>query len=136
MDLFTAERQRNRGRVAPLAARMRPRNLDEFVGQRHFLAPGKLLRRLIESDRLMSVIFYGPPGTGKTSLAELIANHISAHFEQMNAAGVGVKEVRAVLEAARARTETGGKRTVLFLDEIHRFNRAQQDILLGDVEAG
>lgn len=115
---------------------MRPRNLDEFVGQAHFLAPGKLLRRMIEADRLVSVLFYGPPGTGKTSLAELIARHISAHFVQMNAASVGVKEVRSVLDEARTRLEDGGPRTVLFLDEIHRFNRAQQDILLGDVEAG
>lgn len=115
---------------------MRPRNLDEFAGQSHFLAPGKLLRRMIEADRLVSVLFYGPPGTGKTSLAELIARHISAHFVQMNAASVGVKEVRSVLDDARTRLEDGGPRTVLFLDEIHRFNRAQQDILLGDVEAG
>jgi putative ATPase len=136
MDLFAASRQKNLDRVAPLAARMRPRNLDEFVGQQHFLAPGKLLRRMLEADRLMSLLFYGPPGTGKTSLASLIAAHTQAHFEQANAAGVGVKEVRAILDAAKGRIETGGKRTVLFLDEIHRFNRAQQDILLGDVEAG
>ena len=136
MDLFAASRQKNLDRVAPLAARMRPRNLDEFVGQQHFLGPGKLLRRMLEADRLMSLLFYGPPGTGKTSLASLIATHTQAHFEQANAASVGVKEVRAILDAARGRLEAGGKRTVLFLDEIHRFNRAQQDILLGDVEAG
>ena len=136
MDLFAASRQKNLDRVAPLAARMRPRNLDEFVGQGHFLAPGKLLRRMLEADRLMSLLFYGPPGTGKTSLASLIAKYTEAHFEQANAAGVGVKEIRALLDAAKGRIETGGPRTVLFLDEIHRFNRAQQDILLGDVEAG
>ena len=115
---------------------MRPRTLDEFVGQQHFLGPGKLLRRMLEADRLMSLLFYGPPGTGKTTLAEIIANTTQSHFEQANAASIGVKEVRAILDAARERLATGGKRTVLFLDEIHRFNRAQQDVLLGDVEAG
>ena len=136
MDLFAGTRQKNLDRVAPLAARMRPRNLDEFVGQQHFLGAGKLLRRMLEADRLMSLIFYGPPGTGKTSLASLIAAHTQSHFEKVNAAGVGVKEVRAILDEARGKIETGGRRTVLFIDEIHRFNRAQQDILLGDVEAG
>ncbi len=136
MDLFAASRQKNLDRVAPLAVRMRPRSIDEFVGQQHFLAPGKLLRRMLEADRLLSVLFYGPPGTGKTSLASLIAAYTQSHFEQMNASSVGVKEVRAILDAARERLAHGGKRTVLFLDEIHRFNRAQQDILLGDVEAG
>jgi putative ATPase len=136
MDLFAGARQKNLKRVAPLAVRMRPRTLDEFVGQQHFLGPGKLLRRMLEADRLTSVIFYGPPGTGKTTLAELIAQYTKSHFEQVNAAGVGVKEVRALLEGAKERLANGGNRTVLFLDEIHRFNRAQQDILLGDVEAG
>ena len=136
MDLFAESRRKNLDRVAPLAVRMRPRNLDEFVGQQHFLGPGKLLRRMLEADRLMSVIFYGPPGTGKTTLASIIAQYTKSHFEQMNAAAVGVKEVRTTLEAAKERLANGGKRTVLFLDEIHRFNRAQQDILLGDVEAG
>ena len=136
MDLFAESRRRNLDRVAPRAVRMRPRNLDEFVGQEHFLGPGKLLRRMLEADRLISVIFYGPPGTGKTTLAQIIAQHTKSHFEQMNAAAVGVKEVRAVLDAARERLAHSGQRTVLFLDEIHRFNRAQQDILLGDVEDG
>ena len=136
MDLFRDVRKKNLARAAPLAVRMRPRTLDEFVGQRHFLAPGKLLRRMLEADRLTSVIFYGPPGTGKTTLAQLIAEYTKSHFEQVNAAGVGVKEVRAILDAARERLATAGERTVLFLDEIHRFNRAQQDVLLGDVEAG
>ncbi|MDB5325817.1 MAG: ATPase, family [Phycisphaerales bacterium] len=136
MDLFAGTRQKNLDRVAPLAARMRPRNLDEFVGQQHFLGAGKLLRRMLEADRLTSVLFYGPPGTGKTSLASLIAAYTESHFEKVNAAGVGVKEVRAILDAARAKLEDGGKRTVLFIDEIHRFNRSQQDILLSDVEAG
>jgi putative ATPase len=136
MDLFQESREQNVRRVAPLAVRMRPRSLDEFVGQEHFLGSGKLLRRMLQADRLTSVILYGPPGTGKTTLAELIAGYTKSHFEQMNAAAVGVKEVRAILDAARGRLESGGPRTVLFLDEIHRFNRAQQDILLGDVEDG
>jgi putative ATPase len=136
MDLFADSRQKNLDRVAPLAARMRPRSLAEFVGQQHFLGPGKLLRRMLEADRLTSVIFYGPPGTGKTTLARLIAGHTRSQFEQMNAAAVGIKEVRAVLDAARERLSHGGQRTVLFLDEIHRFNRSQQDVLLPDVEAG
>ncbi|HZL36050.1 MAG TPA: replication-associated recombination protein A [Tepidisphaeraceae bacterium] len=136
MDLFRDVREKNLGRVAPLAARMRPATLDEFVGQQHFLGPGKLLRRMLEADRLTSVIFYGPPGTGKTTLARIIAHYTKSHFEQVNAAGVGVKEVRAILDAAKERLSNGGQRTVLFLDEIHRFNRAQQDILLADVEAG
>jgi putative ATPase len=135
-DLFADSRKKNMQRVAPLAVRMRPRSLDEFVGQQHFLGPGKLLRRMLEADRLTSVIFYGPPGTGKTTLASLIAQYTKSHFEQMNAAGVGVKEVRAILDQAKDRLGNSGQRTVLFLDEIHRFNRAQQDILLGDVEAG
>src|SRR5688500_711193 len=136
MDLFGDVRRKNLARVAPLAVRMRPRTLYEFVGQRHFLAPGKLLRRMLEADRLTSVIFYGPPGTGKTTLAQLVAQYTKSHFEQVNAAAVGVKEVRAILDAAKERLGAAGERTVLFLDEIHRFNRAQQDILLPDVEAG
>jgi putative ATPase len=136
MDLFGDSRQKNLDKVAPLAARMRPRTLDEFAGQRHFLGPGKLLRRMLEADRLTSVLFYGPPGTGKTTLARLIAGYTKSRFEQLNAAGVGVKDVRAVLDTAKEELANGGKRTVLFLDEIHRFNRAQQDILLPDVEAG
>src|SRR5438132_2747336 len=136
MDLFAQTRQKNLDRVAPLPARMRPRTLEEFAGQSHFLGKGKLLRRMLEADRLTSVLFYGPPGTGKTTLAQLIAQYTKSHFEQVNAAAVGVKEVRALLDAAKERLAHGGSRTVLFLDEIHRFNRAQQDILLGDVEAG
>jgi len=120
----------------PLAVRMRPRTLDEFAGQRHFLGEGKLLRRMLEADRLTSVLFYGPPGTGKTTLAELIAKTTQRHFERGNAAAVGVKDVRLVLDGARKRLENDGQRTIFFLDEIHRFNRAQQDVLLGDVERG
>jgi len=115
---------------------MRPRTLEEFVGQEHFLGAGKLLRRMLDADRLTSVLFYGPPGTGKTTLARLIAQYVQCQFERLNAAGAGVKEVRAILDAAKQRLENGGQRTVHFLDEIHRFNRAQQDVLLADVEAG
>jgi putative ATPase len=136
MDLFGDVRKKNYSRVAPLAVRMRPRNLDEFVGQQHFLGKGKLLRRMLEADRLTSVIFYGPPGTGKTTLASLIATYTKSDFQQVNAAAVGVKEVRLILDTAKERLGNSGQRTVLFLDEIHRFNRAQQDILLPDVEAG
>jgi putative ATPase len=136
MDLFQEIRQKNLDGAAPLAVRMRPRTLAEFVGQDHFLGEGKLLRRLVEADRLSSLIFYGPPGTGKTTLAAVIAHHTRCHFEAMNAASAGVKEVRAIIDAAKDRLGGGGERTVLFLDEIHRFNRAQQDVLLPDVEAG
>ncbi len=135
-DLFAPAREKRRAAALPLAARMRPATLDEFVGQQHILGPGKLLRRMIQADRLTSLIFYGPPGTGKTTLAHLIAKHTHCHFVEMNAAAVGVKEVREVLAGAKSLLESSGGRTVLFLDEIHRFNRAQQDILLGDVEQG
>ncbi len=136
VDLFAKQREAALRRVQPLAVRMRPRTLDEFVGQEHFLGPGKLLRRLLDADRLSSAIFYGPPGTGKTTLAEIIANRTKAAFESANAASIGVKDVRDILARARGRLEDGGRRTVLFLDEIHRFNKAQQDVLLGDVEDG
>ncbi len=135
-DLFEPTREKRRAAMMPLAARMRPRILDEFAGQQHILGKGKLLRRMIEADRLTSVIFYGPPGTGKTTLAHLIANHTHCHFVELNAAAVGVKEVREVLAEAKLRLGDTSQRTVLFLDEIHRFNKAQQDILLGDVELG
>lgn len=136
MDLFAEKRDAAFKGVRPLAVRMRPQSLEEFVGQQHFLGPGKLLRRLLDADRLASAIFYGPPGTGKTTLAEIIAHRTQAAFEAVNAAAIGVKEVREILQGARDRLEESGRRTVLFLDEIHRFNRAQQDVLLGDVEDG
>lgn len=136
MNLFQQQEQAARQRARPLAARMRPRTLDEFVGQQHFLGPGKLLRRMLQADRVSSVLFYGPPGCGKTSLAELIALHTRSHFAQLNAAAVGVKELRGELDNARTRLETTGKRTILFVDELHRFNKAQQDVLLPDVEEG
>jgi putative ATPase len=115
---------------------MRPRTLDEFVGQEHFLGMGKLLRRLLQADRLGSVIFYGPPGTGKTALAHVIAQHTRCEFRQINAVAAGVKEVRELLQEARTELEDSGRRTILFVDELHRFNRAQQDVLLPDVEEG
>src|SRR5688572_16119691 len=129
-------RAENRALARPLAARMRPRTLDEYVGQDHFLGPGKLLRRMLLADRLTSLIFYGPPGTGKTALAHVIANHTKSRFKPLNAVSAGTKEVREILTEARHRLEDRGERTILFLDEIHRFNRAQQDVLLPDVEEG
>ena len=136
MDLFEDQRKANRSSVEPLSVRMRPRTLDEFVGQQSFIGEGKLLRRTLEADRITSALFYGPPGTGKTTLAMIIAATTRAHFEQVNAAAVGVKEIREILTAARDRLETGGQRTILFVDELHRFNRPQQDVLLDDVENG
>jgi putative ATPase len=115
---------------------MRPRTLDEFVGQEHFLGPGKLLRRLLAADRLGSLVFYGPPGSGKTALAHVIALTTQCRFVSLNATSAGTKEVREVLKDAASQLETAGRRTILFLDELHRFNKSQQDVLLPDVEAG
>jgi putative ATPase len=136
MNLFAASEQRNRDSARPLAARMRPAVLSEFAGQTHLLGEGKLLRRMLEADRIGSVIFYGPPGTGKTTLAELIARTTHRHFERLNATTVGVREVRDVLQAASDRLAADGTQTILFIDELHRFSRSQQDILLPDVESG
>ncbi len=136
MGLFDREEAQHLEAAKPLAARMRPKNFDEFVGQEHFLAEGKLLRRILAADRLSSVIFYGPPGTGKTSLAEIIATHTKSVFARLNAASAGVKELRELLEQARERLKNLGRRTLLFIDELHHFNRTQQDVLLPDVEAG
>ena len=120
----------------PLAARMRPVSLDEVVGQQHLLGEGKMLRRMLTTGQLGSLIFYGPPGTGKTTIARLLASHTRRRFEQGNAALVGVAEVKAVLERARSALAVDGTQTVFFLDEIHRFSRSQQDVLLADVERG
>lgn len=136
MSLFAAAEDENRRRAQPLAARMRPRSLAEFSGQQHFLGEGKLLRRLIEADRLTALLFYGPPGTGKTTLAHLLAKETRARFRQLNAVTSGVKELREVLDEARNALAAEGTRTLLFIDEIHRFNKSQQDALLPDVEEG
>jgi len=120
----------------PLAARMRPRNLDEYIGQGHILGPGQLLRRAIEADRIQSLIFYGPPGTGKTSLAQIIARQTRSKFERLSGVESNVADMRRVLSAATNRLENTGAATILFIDEIHRFNKAQQDVLLPDVESG
>src|SRR3974390_1463616 len=123
-------------RHQPLAARMRPRNLGEFVGQTHILGPGQLLRRAIEADRIQSLIFYGPPGTGKTSLAQIIARQTRNKFERLSGVESNVSDMRRVLAGAANRLQNKGQSTILFIDEIHRFNKAQQDVLLPDVEAG
>lgn len=136
MSLFANSEAENLRRAQPLAARMRPATLDEFVGQEHFLGEDKLLRRLLSADRLGSVIFYGPPGCGKTTLAELLASASQSRFSRLSAVSSGVKELRQLLERARDDLAAEGIRTLLFIDEIHRFNRAQQDALLPDVEDG
>jgi putative ATPase len=135
-DLFGAALQDRLARQAPLAARMRPETLDEVAGQEKLLAPGKPLRSLIEADRLSSVILWGPPGTGKTTLARLIANATSKEFVTMSAVTAGVKDVREAAAKARQRLAEHGQGTILFLDEVHRFNKAQQDALLPSVEEG
>jgi len=134
--LFGRSERANIESAAPLAARMRPRNLDEFLGQGHFLGQGKLLNRMLKADSLTSLIFYGPPGVGKTSLAMVIANYTKAEFHYLSAPAATVKDIRQVIAAATDILASSDKRTVLFIDEIHRFNRAQQDVLLDDVEAG
>ena len=136
MDLFEPAEKAAALRNAPLAVRMRPRTLEEFVGQQEFLGEGKLLPRMILADRLPSLVFHGPPGTGKTTLAYVIATHCSSAFQTLHAASAGVKEVREIIQSARMLLATTQQRTVLFIDELHRFNRAQQDVLLDDVENG
>jgi putative ATPase len=136
MDLFDHTRKEQIEREAPLAARMRPRSLDEFFGQEHIVGPGRLLRRAIQADQLSSVIFYGPPGTGKTTLAAVIANTTRSHFETLNAVLAGVADVRRVTKEAQERRALHNQRTILFVDEVHRWNKAQQDALLPWVENG
>ena len=136
MDLFSYMREENLKRESPLAARMRPETLEEVVGQQHIIGRGKLLYRAIKADKLSSVIFYGPPGTGKTTLAKVIANTTSAEFTQINATVAGKKDMEAVVEQAKNNLGMYGKKTILFVDEIHRFNKGQQDYLLPFVEDG
>jgi len=136
VDLFEAARREEALSKAPLAARMRPRTLDEFVGQEPVVGPGSLLRRMAESGRLTSLILYGPPGTGKTTLARILAEAASAHFETVNAVTAGVAEIRKAIQEAKERATLYGQGTVVFIDEIHRFNKAQQDALLPAVEDG
>lgn len=137
MDLFTHAMQEDMKTEAPLAARMRPLTLDEMVGQEAIVGPGRLLRRAIETDRLFSsIILWGPPGTGKTTLAQLIALHTKAHFESISAVLAGVAELRRVIQEAEERRKLHRRRTILFVDEVHRWNKAQQDALLPHVETG
>jgi putative ATPase len=136
MDLFERQYQQLRDRDAPLAARMRPRSLSEFVGQEEIVGPGRLLRRAIQADQLTSIIFYGAPGTGKTTLAQIIANTTKAKFIAINAVLAGVKDIREAVETAKTLRGQYGQRTILFIDEVHRFNKSQQDALLPWVENG
>ena len=136
MDLFDYMRQTNQEKEAPLAARLRPRTLDEVVGQQHIIGKDKLLYRAIQADKLSSIIFYGPPGTGKTTLARVIANTTSAEFMQINATVAGKKDMEEVVAKAKDNRGMFGKKTILFIDEIHRFNKSQQDYLLPFVEDG
>ncbi len=135
MNLFEDEQKTIQNNSAPLAYRMCPRTIDEYIGQEHILGKDKLLRRAIEADRITSLILYGPPGTGKTALARVIAAKTKSHFEWLNAATAGLDDLRKVIQSARTR-KAKGIRTILFLDEIHRFNKLQQDALLPDVEEG
>ena len=136
MDLFDLHREEVKTKEEPLAARMRPETLDDVVGQEHIIGPGRLLYRAIKADKLGSIIFYGPPGTGKTTLARVIANTTSANFSQVNATTAGKKDLAAVVEQAKESLGRFGHRTILFIDEIHRFNKSQQDFLLPFVEDG
>lgn len=135
-SLFVQSEQQTLAGFAPLAVRMRPQKLEDFVGQEHFAGQGKLLRRMLEAGQITSLIFYGPPGVGKTTLARIVAACIQAEFHYLSAPAASVKDVRDIAAAAKDRLITSKKRTLLFIDEIHRFNRAQQDVLLDDVENG
>ncbi len=136
MDLFDYKQQKDAAATAPLAERMRARGLDEYVGQRHLVAPGAMLRRALEADQVPSMILWGPPGSGKTTLARLVAQTTKARFVPFSAVAGGVKEVREIIQAAAERRKLHGQRTILFVDEIHRFNKAQQDAFLPSIENG
>ncbi|WP_427339120.1 AAA family ATPase [Caloranaerobacter sp. DY30410] len=136
MDLFTLNAENSLKKQSPLAERMRPRTLEEFVGQEHIVGKGRLLYRAIQADKLTSLILHGPPGTGKTTLARIIANTTKLYFEQLNAVTSGIKDIREIIETSKERLGFYNKRTILFIDEIHRFNKSQQDALLPYVENG
>jgi len=136
MDLFEEKKDTIPSKDSPLAVRMRPRTLEEFIGQAHIVGPGKLLNRAIEADRISSIILYGPSGVGKNCLAHIISNITKAHFDEINAVASNVNEMRRLIEQAKSRRVTANKKTILFVDEIHRFNKAQQDILMPSVEKG
>ncbi len=136
MDLFEYISEQNKEKESPLASRLRPATLEEVVGQQHIIGKGKLLYRAIKADKLSSVLFYGPPGTGKTTLAKVIANTTSAEFTQINATAAGKKDMEDVIKKAKDSMGMYGRKTILFIDEIHRFNKGQQDYLLPFVEDG
>ena len=136
MDLFEEDSKKKTSGHEPLAVRVRPVSLKEFAGQEHILGPGKLLTRAIESDKISSIVLYGPPGTGKTTLATVISNETKSFFEPLNAVTSNVAEIRKAIDQAKKRFELKGQKTILFIDELHRFNKAQQDVLMPDVERG
>jgi putative ATPase len=136
MDLFAYSNQEENNQTAPLAVRMRPRNLDEFIGQNEIIGKDKFLRKMIDGDNLPSIILFGPPGTGKTTLAQIIANTTGSYFEKLNAVSAGIADIRKIVEAAKERLGFYRQRTIVFIDEIHRFNKGQQDVLLPYVEDG
>ena len=136
MDFFSLQYEQAKETSAPLAQRMRPKTLKDFAGQKHLIGKGKALRRMIEEDRLTSMIFYGPPGTGKTTLAKIIANTSKREFLELSAVTSGIKDIRDVMDKARYALKYENKRSILFIDEIHRFNKTQQDALLPFVEKG
>jgi len=135
-DLFDHALEQRQGKDAPLAVRLRPRNLDEYVGQEHLLGPDRVLRKVIESDQIPSLLLWGPPGSGKTTLAHIISAQTKCYFESLSAVTAGVADLRRVMESSRKRLALSGQRTILFVDEIHRFSKSQQDVILPHVEEG